>query len=355
MSVTLSAPVGDPIDPSDLASDGALAGLAAATERVLVAYPRLHQAISIEVTPLIELPGAPRVTVLGKAEWHNPTGSIKDRTALALVVDALDKHLRAGGDPGRPPTLLEYSGGSLADALVPLCQAVGAPLQAVLSDATPPATVARLRDQGVGLELVDRERGFLAIIERTLALAAERPQWRLLYQHRNLVNVAAHVNGTGRELAGQLAERNVRPGIWVASIGTGGTLTGVAYALRRHWPDLPVVGVTPAELPYGAALPPNGLPKYAGSGGLGHGIRQPFVAALAPPLAFRTVSYNAALRGMRELRDATGVRVGSSAAANWLVSRELASTLPAGSVVVTVLPSAGTDAEWDLVTRQEAA
>jgi cysteine synthase A len=352
MSLTVrAAPVGDPIDPADLASDSSVADLTAATGRVLSAYPRLRQAISTEVTPLVELPAPPGVRVLGKAEWHNPTGSVKDRTAIALVVDALDEHLRAGGDPAHPPELLEYSGGSLADSLVPLCAAVGAPLHVVLSDATPPAAVARLREHGVSVDLVDRDQGFIAVMARGLALAAAQPQWRLLYQHRNLSNVAVHVSRTGAELVAQLSELGVRPDVWVASIGSGGTLAGVAHALRRHWPGLPVVGVTPAELPYGSMLPPNGLPKYAGSGGLGHGICQPFVAALAPPIEFLTVSYDAAKLGMRELRDTTGLRIGSSAAANWLVSRQLGATLPAGSVVVTVLPSAGTDAEWDAVDR----
>jgi cysteine synthase A len=348
-----AAPVGDPLDCSRPATDAAIAALAAATGRVLSAYPQLRKVISESPTPLIELPAAPGTRVLAKAEWHNPTGSVKDRTAAGMIIRALDDHLEAGGDPAKPPTLLEYSGGSLADSLVPLCQAVGAPLRLVLSDATPEAVVTRLRATGAAVDLVDRDRGFIAVIEDTVAAAGERPDWRLLYQHRNLANIAVHAAGTGAELAAQLSEQGVAPAAWVASIGTGGTLAGVAGTLRRSWPGLPAVGVTPAELPYGSSQPPNGLPKYAGSGGFGNGIRQPFVAALESPLELRTVSYPESLRGMRELRDLTGLRVGSSAAANWLVSRELSATLPAGSVVVTIVPSAGGDSEWAAAERLE--
>lgn len=345
-------PVGDPLDLSGPAIDDAVTELAAATSRVLAAYPQLGKLITADMTPLVDLPSPREVRVIGKAEWHNPTGSVKDRTAAGMIIHALDEHLRAGNDPGQALTLLEYSGGSLADSLLPLCQAAGASLRLVLSDGTPAPTVARLRESAP-VELVNRDHGFLAVIERALALAAEHPDWRLLYQHRNLANVAVHAGRTGAELSAQLNESGVRPAAWVASIGTGGTLAGVAVALRRRWPGLSAVGVTPAELPYGSDQPPNGLPKYAGSGGLGHGIRQPFVAALPPPLELRTVSYDAALRGMRELKDSSGVRVGSSAAANWLVSREIAATMPAGSTVVTVLPSAGTDAEWAAVDELE--
>lgn len=124
----------------------------------------------------------------------------------------------------------------------------------------------------------------------------------------------------------------------MAAIGTGGTLTGVARALRREFPELVVVGNTPGEMPYGTEGPPNGLTKFAYSGGLGHGVRQPFVAGLAADADHRSVEYGAALDAMVRFEARTGLRIGTSAAANWQVAWETAAALGPDDLVVTVFP-----------------
>ncbi|OIJ92362.1 hypothetical protein BIV23_39030 [Streptomyces monashensis] len=294
-------------------------------------------------TRLIPLPGPDGgARLLGKCEWENPAGSIKDRVAYALMGDALQRH---GDRPLAELRVIEYSGGNLARALSLLCADLGVTARFVLSSASPRSLLDVLAERGARVDLVDKERGFLEVVGTALRTAAEDDGWTLLYQHRNPANVLLHEATTGQEIIGQLG--GTEPAAWVASIGTGGTLVGVLRALRTAFPDVRAVGVTPAELPYGSTEPPNGRPKYAGSGGMGHGIRQPFVTLHDPEVEHHTVSYPQALDGMAEFRRLTGIRIGSSAAANWLTACRIAAALPPSHTVVTVLPDAGTPEEWE--------
>jgi cysteine synthase len=315
---------------------------------VLDRYPALREFRSaLGNTPLREVEGpAYGARILAKYEWENPVGSIKDRVAYALVCAALLQH---GERPLDQLRLLEYSGGNLAAALAHLGSALGVATRCVLSSASAPSLLDQLASKGSKVELVNKELGFLGVIRTGLRIAETDPDWTLLYQHRNPVNVAFHEATTGAEIVEQLGGR--RPDVWIASIGTGGTLIGVLRALRRTSPEVRPIGVTPAELPYGSAQPPNGAPKYAGSGGFGNGIRQPFVRPYDHEVQHRTVSYPDALAGMVEFLDLTGIRIGSSAAANWLIAREIAADLPPTATVITVFADAGTPEEWQRLAR----
>ncbi|MGW7574683.1 PLP-dependent cysteine synthase family protein [Streptomyces sp. NPDC054765] len=317
-------------------------------ERRHPAYGRFATALGN--TTLMELPGVPDgARLLGKSEWENPAGSIKDRVAYALLGDALLHH---GDRPLGELRVLEYSGGNLSRALSLLSAELGLTARFVLSSASPPSLLELLAARGVGVDLVDKQQGFLEVVRHALRIATADDRWTLLYQHRNPVNVLLHETTTGAEILRQLDGRS--PAAWVASIGTGGTLIGVLRALRAAHPGVRAIGVSPAELPYGSPAEPNGLPKYAGSGGMGHGIRQPFVTLHDDRIEHRTVSWPQALAGMAEFHRLTGVRIGSSAAANWLAAREVAASLPASATVVTVLPDAGTPEEWQQAAALDA-
>jgi cysteine synthase A len=297
-------------------------------------------------TPLVEVAvPAGSARVLAKAEWGNPCGSVKDRTAFALLCELLAYR----DDPAELP-LIEYSGGNLANPLSVLAEQLGLDLTLVLSDATADHYVHQLRRRGATVELVDRRAGFLGVMTRARDLAAQPGSPRhLLYQHRSQANVWMHRTSTGAEITDQLAGQfgGLVPDRFVASVGTGGTLAGVLAALKARHPAVRGVAVTPSELPYGSALPPNGKPKYAGSGGLGDGIRQPFVKdAERDIVEFHTVSRADALSGMAEYLDLTGTRIGSSAAANWRVALDVAARIGTGGVVVTIFPDAGSPSEW---------
>lgn len=299
-------------------------------------------------TPLREVPSVPNgPRILAKCEWENPVGSIKDRVAYALVADALRSH---DSGPAGPLRLVAYSGGDLADAMSLLGERIGIAMRFVLASFVPESLLTMLDRRGALVDLVPKERGFLYTIRTAQRIAAEEPEWTLVFQHTNPVNVAMHERTSGREILDQLGA--LQPDLWVASIGSGGTLIGVLRALRTQFPRVRTVGVTPEEAPYANPAAPGGGPTYEGSGGHGYGIRQPFVKAHDDLVeAHRHVSFRRALQAMGEFFDLTGMRIGSSAAANWLIAKEYAMTMPSGSVIVTVFPCAGTPEQWAQLDR----
>jgi cysteine synthase len=329
-------------DALDLSVPGPLDGLpddGAALDR----HPALREFRSrLGSTPLVEVPSpAGGATILAKLESANPFGSVKDRAAYALFCGAVTEH----GDRPEPLRLVDFSGGNMARALGGLGALTGIPVRLAVPDSIPPSLLRQLEADHAQLDFVPAERFLHGIIRRAAEIAAADPGLRILHQHRNPLNVAVHEFMTGPEILGQLDGR--APGHWVAAIGTGGTIAGVARALRRHGGTLSVVGITPDEMPYGTAGPPDGRRKFPGSGGLGYGMRQPFVDGLLPDASHRTVSYPEALAAMTRFRGATGMAIGASAAASWLTAYRLAETLGADQVVLTVFADAGTREDWE--------
>ena len=280
-------------------------------------------------------PAGDGAQIVAKYEFTNPFGSIKDRAAYALLCSAIAQH--TGPEPLK---LLDYTGGNFGLAMSGLGAITGIPIRLTLADSTPPSIVRQLLANDTILDEVDAADFLYGIIRKAIAIAEDDPSWTFLHQMRNMANLSCHEFGTGREIVEQLGERV--PRYLVAAIGTGGTLAGVGRRLRQQYPGMQLVGVTPAELPYGTSEPPNGKRKSPGGGGIGYGLRQPFVANLAADATHRSVAYPQALAAMREFRELTGLRIGASAAACWSVSREIASSLPTEDVIVTVFPDAGT-------------
>ncbi len=314
---------------------------------VLDRLPELRQVYqAVGRTPLTEVPGPDGgARIYAKQEWRNPFGSIKDRVAIALICALLND---------RPDTtdFIEYSGGNLAVALGHLGRITGLRPHLALSSATSGRVVKELRAGGAEVILCDKDRGFAHVVTTAIDIAATHPEWPFLHQHANDVNLAFHRATTGAEAVAQLAGK--APAAWVASIGTGGTLIGVLLALREVFGEVAAIGVTPAELPYGSSEPPNGLPKYAGSGGIGCGIRQPFVRSYEEHVSeHRSVDLLSCHAAMARFLGLTGIRIGTSAAANWLVASQVAAGLPASEVVVTIFPDAGWPEEWERVPGQE--
>ncbi|MDF3293939.1 PLP-dependent cysteine synthase family protein [Streptomyces silvisoli] len=292
-------------------------------------------------TPLVEVPGpSGGARILAKYEFTNPFGSVKDRTAYSLVCHAVNNW---EGSPGTLK-LLDASGGNMARALSKLGKLMGVRVRVVVPGSVPSSLLEELHAEDAEVDLGDPDEFLLGIIRKSEEIAEREPDWTLMSQHRNAANIAAHEFVTGREIIGQLDGE--RPACWVAAVGSGGTLTGVSRALRSRFPDISVIGVTPAELPYGTQLPPNGLHKFAGAGGLGNGLRQPFVDTLVPDLRSAHVSYAEAVAGMSEFLRRTGTRIGASSAANWLTAYEAAKSYAPDDVVVTLFADAGSREDW---------
>lgn len=280
----------------------------------------------ITPTPLLDLSAlAPDgVSLYGKAEWHLPTGSLKDRIAASMVARA-----RRDGLIDSDTRLLEPSSGNTGIALARIAAIEGVPLTVVAPDNVSSERIDLLRAYGVDLVFTPGDEGSNGAVRHAERLAAEGG-YLMLHQYENPGNPGAHELTTGPEIVDQVGELgHERIDAFVATLGTGGTVTGVARALKPIMPDVRVV----------AAEPPSGE-LIAGLRSLGDGYIPPIFDAslLGGKILVRTAdSIRMARRVMAEL----GWFIGPSAGAAVHASLKVASRLDPGSVVVTVLCDAG--------------
>ncbi|MFT4975101.1 MAG: cysteine synthase [Myxococcota bacterium] len=266
-------------------------------------------------TPLVELTRMsprPGVRLFAKLEGHNPSGSIKDRVASALV-SCLEKH--RGLRPG--DTLIEASTGNTAIALAMLARQRGYHLKVVVPHGVVPSIEDILDLFGVEIIWCEPHAGMRGAIERTRELAAKHG-WHAVGQFDNPVNLRTHYETTGAEIAAQLPQVDAL----VAGIGTGGTLMGVGRRLRETNPHLKIVGVEPKM---GEKL---------------QGLRS-LDDAYCPPLLKLDelngrflVSSATALQTAREVVQTEGVLAGVSAGAALHAARRIAERMERGNIVV---------------------
>lgn len=202
---------------------------------------------SVGRTPLVGLPAlspSPEVRLWAKLEDHNPTGSVKDRAALAMVLAAeKDGTLQPGA------TLLEPTSGNTGISLAMVARQRGYRLICVMPENTSPERTQILRMWGAEIIYSPAEGGSNEAVRVAKALAAEHPEWVMLYQYGNEANTRAHYETTGPEILEDL------PTIthFVAGLGTTGTLMGVGRYLREHKPDVQIIAAEPryGEVVYG--------------------------------------------------------------------------------------------------------
>ena len=273
-------------------------------------------------TPLVELPRLspkPSVRLYAKLEGQNPTGSIKDRVAKAMI-DAAE----ASGElePGR--RLLEPTSGNTGISLALVAKLRGYPLTCVL-----PASVTEERRRLLrlyGAEIVESpaEEGSNGAVRLALELAQGDPGWFMPFQYANEANPRAHFEVTGAEIAADLEHVDVL----VAGLGTGGTLMGAGERLRESFPDVVVAAAEP--------LPGD---EVMGLRSLADGYVPPVldVSKLDRKLL---VSNEESVAGLRILLEREGVFGGVSSGAVVHAARRLADELDEG-VVVCVLADGG--------------
>lgn len=292
--------------------------------------------------------------LFAKCEWSNPTGTVKDRAAFSMLARVLARYQTAE-EAARHLHILEYSGGSLAFSIAGICQRAGVRCTLVLGNWMGESQFARLRRMGAELVICPKEKGFLEVILVAQRMAQEDPRFTFLNQHENVSNVAAHLHGTGQEVLRQLPPGRPLDAV-VAAIGTGATLVGTGLALHPHNPDLELHGVTPLEQRYGTLLAPNGLRKFAGSSGLGNGLKQHFIEDWqGAPIIHHALSWNEAAETVLFVKERLGIRIGSSAAANFRIALDTYKRLGIGARVLVFFPSAGTDEEWNDVCSNYTA
>ncbi|MET0524717.1 MAG: cysteine synthase [Nocardioides sp.] len=208
-------------------------------------YPNLLA--SVGGTPMVGLPRlspTPEVRLWAKLEDRNPTGSIKDRPALRMIEEAeKDGSLRPGC------TILEPTSGNTGISLAMAAQLKGYRIVCVMPENTSEERRQLLRMWGAEIVSSPAAGGSNEAVRVAKQIAAEHPDWVMLYQYGNQANALAHQDGTGPEILADL------PSIthFVAGLGTTGTLMGVGRFFRETKPDVRIVAAEPryGELVYG--------------------------------------------------------------------------------------------------------
>ncbi len=252
---------------------------------------------SVGGTPLVGLPRlspSPDVRLWAKLEDRNPTGSVKDRPALAMIEAAESAGLLVPG-----ATILEPTSGNTGISLAMAAKLKGYRLICVMPENTSSERSQLLRMWGAEIISSPAAGGSNEAVRMAKELAAEHPEWVMLYQYGNPANADAHYRTTGPEILADL------PSVthFVAGLGTTGTLMGVGRYLREHVPGVEIVAAEPryGELVYGL-----------------RNLDEGFVPELYDASVLTTrfsVGPRDAVRRMRELLEAEGIFAGISTGA----------------------------------------
>jgi cysteine synthase B len=289
-------------------------------------------------TPLVRLERLtahlPGILILGKAEWANPGGSVKDRPASAMVLDALRR-----GQLGAGRRLLDATSGNTGIAYAMLGAALAFPVTLCMPSNVSPERKRILQAYGAEVVWTDPAESSDGAIRKARELAQD-PQYFYADQYGNENNWRAHYQGTAAEIVEQTEGRVTH---FVAGTGTGGTFTGVARRLREFNPAIECIVMQPDS-------------PFHGLEGLKHYATSIVPAIYDPTLASRTVEVEteAAYAMAKRLARAEGLLVGISAAAAVAACLGLAGELAAQgreATIVTVLPDSAdkylSDRFWD--------
>lgn len=282
-------------------------------------------------TPLVEVSGFEnqKARIVVKVEAFNPGGSVKDRIALAMIEDAEKKGVLKPG-----ATIIEPTSGNTGVGLAWVGVAKG--YRTIL---TMPETMSverrnLLKAYGAKLELTPGTEGMKGAIARAEQLRATIPGAVILGQFVNPANPAIHEQTTGEEV---WTDTDGKVDIFVAGVGTGGTVSGVGSALKKHNSAVKVVAVEPAS----SAVLTTGVPGKHKIQGIGAG----FVPSTYNPDAVDeviTVTDDDALAGARKLARTKGLLVGISSGAAFSAALALArKDENAGKLIVALLPDTG--------------
>ncbi|HEV2654463.1 MAG TPA: cysteine synthase [Ktedonobacteraceae bacterium] len=273
-------------------------------------------------TPLVELKSfspRPGVEIYAKLEGANPTGSVKDRIALRMIEDA---EARGMLKPGT--VLLEPTSGNTGIALAMIARVKGYQFVAVMPDNVTNERRQMLELYGAKIIFSDGAQGSNGAVRQAKELAARNEQYVMLYQYGNAANPDAHYYGTAPEIIRDLPDLDV----FVAGLGTGGTLTGSARRLKEYNPAIKVIAAEPQQ---GEAV--QGL----------RSLQDGFV----PPVFDRSlldgkilVSSLDSLRRTRQLKDQEGIFAGPSCGASLHAALRVAESMEQGKIV-TILADGG--------------
>jgi cysteine synthase len=267
-------------------------------------------------TPMVELPHlapSPRIRRYAKLESATPTGSVKDRIARAMLVEARET---GALQPGQ--TILEPSSGNTGISLAMIARLMGNPVRIVMPDNTTIEREQLLRLYGAEIVPSPGAEGSNGAIRLAQELSAADPSLFMPFQYANLGNPRAHEEGTGPEILAAVPEVD----LFVAGLGTGGTLTGVGRFLKRERRGVRVIAAEP--------LPGE---QVQGLRSLDEGFVPPVLDASVLDDRY-LVSNRDAVIGVRRLLREQGIFAGLSSGAALHVALRAAEAMQEGSVVV---------------------
>lgn len=285
-------------------------------------------------TPLMELSGYSAKyglegNIVAKLEALNPAGSVKDRVALSMIEDAEERGLLKPG-----ATIIEPTSGNTGVGLAMVATIKGYRLILTMPETMSLERRNLLKALGAQIVLTDGMAGMSGSIAKAQELKATIPGSVILQQFENPANAAVHERTTGEEIwedtGGQIAT-------FVAGVGTGGTICGVARALKKHNPDVYVMAVEPAASPVlaGGVAAPHRI----------QGIGANFIPKIYDASVVDEVMGvpdDEAIRAGRELAATEGLLAGISSGAAVYAARKLAERPEfAGKMIVALLPDTG--------------
>jgi cysteine synthase B len=269
-------------------------------------------------TPLVELKRLspkPGVRIYAKLESYNPTGSVKDRVARAMIEDAEERGAIAPGQ-----TILEPTSGNTGISLGLICSRKGYPLKVVMPDNVTEERTQLLRMYGAEIVYSPGEQGSNGAVAMALDMAEHDPSYYMPYQYGNEANPRAHYDGTAVEILEELDEVSA----FVAGLGTGGTLMGNGRRLKEENPETLVVAAEPFQ-----------GDLVQGLRSLDDGFIPPIIdLALLDRKIF--VSNRDAVIWTKKLLEEEGLFVGVSSGAIARVAARVAGELDEGNVVFVV-------------------
>lgn len=283
-------------------------------------------------TPLVRLnriasEAGARATILAKLEFFNPLSSIKDRIALSMVEDA-----EKSGKLTADSILVEPTSGNTGIALAFVCAAKGYKLILTMPESMSLERRKMLKFLGAQLELTPAPKGMRGAIEKAEEIAAGNPKALLLQQFKNAANPAIHVATTAREIWEDTAGA---VDVFIAGVGTGGSITGVGQYLKEKKPGVKIIAVEPEDSPVLSGGNP-GAHKIQGIG-----------AGFVPDVLRRelideiiTISNSTAFSTAREAARLDGIPAGISSGATIAAALKVAKRPDmAGKTIVVIVAS----------------
>jgi cysteine synthase A len=275
-------------------------------------------------TPLIPLHfPAEGVTIYAKAEFLNPSGSIKDRLAKSLILEA-----RHRGALQPDSIILECTSGNTGIALAMVGASLGYAVHIVMSSSASMERRHLMRRLGAEITIFDGCASYQAGIDLTREMATANPRFWLPRQFENPLNAADHEETTALEIISQCP---ARVDAFVNGYGTGGTIAGVGKRLKAEWSDVRIVAMEP-----GSGFQPGECPCSHIIEGVAQSYVPPLV--LTAPIDQRIpVNGTAAMAMTRRLHQDFGLLVGTSSGANLVAALQVAKEMGPTATIVTIL------------------